>query len=244
MSSVTFHFHGAVQHLLPARKRKTSLVCAFEGKPSVKHLIESLGIPHTQLDHITANKQPVDLSYLVQDGDHIEVFSQGRHPNRPDDGEARFILDTHLGKLAVYLRMCGFDTLYRNDYGDQELAQIASGEGRILLSRDRGLLKRKAIALGHCVIQDDPLEQLVDVLFRFDLFGAVRPFRRCLRCNTLLLPIDKERVQERLPANTRQYYNEFCICPACDQIYWKGSHYQRMQRFIERVMQRRPGQAD
>jgi uncharacterized protein with PIN domain len=132
--------------------------------------------------------------------------------------------------------MLGFDTLYQNDYPDEELARISSQEGRILLTRDRGLLKRSAVTHGYCVRETDPREQVREVLQRFDLFGAVKPFRRCMRCNSILQPVAKEAISHRLPPKTRQYYDEFRICRACDQVYWKGSHYQRMQRFIQSVL--------
>ena len=193
---------------------------------------------------IVVNGVSVDFTYLVQEGDRVSVYPVFEALDvtplvrvRPEPlREPRFVLDTHLGRLAAYLRMLGFDTLYQNDYPDEELARISSQEGRILLTRDRGLLKRSAVTHGYCVRETDPREQVREVLQRFDLFGAVKPFRRCMRCNSILQPVAKEAISHRLPPKTRQYYDEFRICRACDQVYWKGSHYQRMQRFIQSVL--------
>jgi hypothetical protein len=181
----------------------------------------------------------------VQDGDRISVYPVFESIDitplvrvRPQPlREPRFVLDTHLGQLAAYLRMLGFDTVYRNDCADEELAHLSSSEGRILLTRDRGLLKRAVVTHGYCVRETNPRKRLVEVLRRFDLFGAILPFRRCIRCNGLLQPVSKQAISHRLPPKTRQYYDEFRVCEGCEQIYWKGSHYQRMQEFIARVLE-------
>jgi uncharacterized protein with PIN domain len=151
--------------------------------------------------------------------------------------EPRFVLDTHLGRLAAYLRLLGFDTVYRNDCADEELARLSSSEGRILLTRDRGLLKRGLVTHGYCIRDTNPRQQLIEVLRRFDLCQAVAPFRRCIRCNGSLQPVSKEAISHRLLPRTRQYYDEFHICQGCDRIYWQGSHYRRMQQFIASVLE-------
>jgi len=182
--------------------------------------------------------QPVDFSYIVQDGDQVDVY-----PCTSADGRLppRFVLDNHLGKLAAYLRMVDFDTLYRNDYHDEELAQISSQEERILLTRDIRLLMRRVIVFGYWIREKEPGQQLVEVLQRYDLFGEIIPFKRCLHCNGLLQPVDKEKIIHRLESLTKIYYDEFCICPDCDQIYWKGSHYEHMMVFIEQILRNHSG---
>jgi uncharacterized protein with PIN domain len=134
--------------------------------------------------------------------------------------------------------MLGFDTLYRNDYEDGELARISSTERRTLLTKDRGLLKRNVVTHGYCVRETNPLRQLAEVVRRFDLYRLVAPFQRCIRCNGLLEPVQKEAIVDRLPSQTAHYYDEFHICRDCGHIYWKGSHYGRMQRIIEEVLAR------
>jgi hypothetical protein len=151
--------------------------------------------------------------------------------------QTRFVLDVHLGKLAEYLRLLGFDTLYCNQADDQELAVLSSQEGRILLTQDRGLLKRSLVTHGYFVRDTDPQQQLVEVLQRFDLQTAIAPFQRCLRCNGLLEPVAKAAISDRLLPKTREHYDEFRICSNCERIYWKGSHYERMQQFINNILQ-------
>jgi uncharacterized protein with PIN domain len=136
--------------------------------------------------------------------------------------------------------MLGFDTLYRNDYADEELARISSQAGRILLTRDRGLLKRTIVTHGYCLRTTDPRRQVVEVLRRFDLRNAAAPFRRCLHCNTLLQSVDKAEISHRLDAQTKKYYDHFRVCPNCNRIYWRGSHFKRMEAFVESILQGRP----
>ncbi len=157
----------------------------------------------------------------------------GMQPEPPS--EPRFVLDVHLGRLAAHLRMLGLDTLYRNDYADEELAQISSAEQRIVLTRDRGVLKRSIVVYGYYVRETDPEQQLIEVIRRFNLTRFVRPFHRCLHCNGLLEPVDKEKIADRLEPRTQQYFHEFHLCTNCGKIYWKGSHYDRMQRLIEQI---------
>lgn len=243
MPAATFRFHAELNELLPASKRGRPIPQSFKGDQSVKHLIEALGIPHTEVDQILVDGEPHRFDYLARDGDQIEV-----HPistsndrlskivaDRPDP-EPRFILDSHLGKLAAFLRMLGLDAWYRNDYQDRVLAEIASQTGRILLTRDRRLLMRREITYGYCLRSLNPEDQLLEVVRRYDLAGELTPFHRCLRCNTPLRVVSKARVLHRLEPLTRRYYDEFHLCPTCGQIYWKGSHYERMQRLVEKVI--------
>jgi uncharacterized protein len=247
MNQAAIRFYAELNDFLsPERKNQTSTYL-FGVSGSVKDVIEALGVPHTEVDLILANGQSVDFSYRVRDGDRISVYPvfeaiditpvERLHATPPR--EVRFVLDTHLGKLADYLRMLGFDAAYRTDCPDEKLARLSLDEKRILLTRDRGLLKRNVIVRGYFVRATNPQEQLLQVLQRFDMFGAISPFKRCIHCNSLLQPVAKEKIVDRIPPKTKQHYEEFCVCPECDRIYWRGSHYQRMQRFIEAVLVRR-----
>ncbi len=244
MEHASIRFYAELNDFLPPGRRQASHACPLPGRTSIKDLIEAAGVPHTEVDLILVNGEPVDFAYLVQDGDHISVYPAftaidiaALTPVRPQPlPEPRFVLDTHLGKLAVYLRMLGFDTLYRNDYDDETLANLAAGDRRILLTQDRGLLKRSVVTHGYYVRASDPRQQLVEVIRRFDLSGAATPFRRCLRCNGLLAPVDKAAVADRLPPRPREYYDEFYRCEGCGRIFWQGSHYARMQHFIARLL--------
>ncbi len=215
------------------------LVYRFRGNPSLKHVVESLGIPHTEVDGVRVGKQWVDLSHHLQPGDHVEVVPAGFGPNGlpkfPGD-TPRFILDNHLGKLATYLRILGFDCIYDPTLEDAGLAALGRQAGRILLTRDRQLLMRKEVIWGCWVRSKDPLEQTRYVLARYQLFGFIKPFQRCLRCNHPLESVPKEAVLHRLEPLTKKYYDTFYYCADCDQVYWPGSHYARMSGMVKDVL--------
>ena len=216
---------------MPLDQRDQVIAVDFRERQSIKHLAESLGVPHPEIGPVQVNGQERSLSTITKDGDQVEI-----HP--VPNGcpiEPRFVLDNHLGRLTAYLRMLGFDCLYRNDYEDEELAETSQREERILLSRDRRLLMRKAVVYGYCLRSLDSLEQLTEVIQRFELATRITPFHRCLRCNHLLEPVAKEAVINRLEPLTKLYFDEFQICPACKQIYWKGSHYEKMQKLVEEI---------
>jgi len=245
MKQATFRFYAELNDFLPPQKRQVAFSHSFEGRPSVKDLIEALGVPHTEVDLILANGESVDFSYIVQDGDRISVYPVFEAFDitpilrvRPKPLRVvRFVLDTHLGRLAAYLRLLGFDTLYRNDYGDEELARTSREERRILLTRDRGLLKRSMVTHGYCVRETDPRRQVLEVVRHFDLWRQVEPFRRCLRCNGLLEAVAKEEIADRLPPRTRQHYDEFFICRTCGRVYWKGPHVERMTGLVRDILE-------
>jgi uncharacterized protein with PIN domain len=245
MNTVVFlKFFGELNDFLPPEKKENQIIIELKGSPSIKHMIEALGVPHTEAGTLNVNGSPVDFSYLLQPGDQIDVYparsadTPGNLPLDSDNfnAEPRFILDQHLGRLAVYLRMLGFDTLYRNDYADDELAEVASQEERILVTRDRRLLMRRTVQRGCCLHSLDSRCQLAEVVQRYRLANITSSFKRCLRCNTPLQPTPKEAILHRLEPLTRLYYHEFAICPSCDQVYWKGSHYEHMLGIIEKVM--------
>lgn len=235
--------YAGLNDFLPPEKKGKETAYSFEVSGSVKDMIEALGVPHTEVDVLLANGESVDFSYRVRDGDHISVYPAFESISAPSlkhlkpqpPPEKRFILDTHLGRLAAYLRTLGFDTIYSNDLLDDELALISAQEERILLTRDHGLLKHNIVTHGYWVRTTLPREQVVEVVNYFDLVPLMIPFRRCVHCNGLLQAVSKELILHRLLPETRQHHSEFYICPVCDRIYWKGSHYRRMLNFIEKI---------
>ncbi len=241
---VAIRFYAELNDFLPPLRRQVTFMSPLKERASVKDLIESLGVPHTEVDLILVNGESVDFSYLVRAGDHISVYPVFEALDvtplvrvRPRPlREPRFVADAHLGKLALYLRLLGFDTWYANDADDATLAGVSRDERRILLTRDRGLLKRRMVTHGCYVRETDPERQVAALLRRFDLYRAAAPFCRCLRCNGLLEAVPKEAVLDRLQPKTRQYYDEFSRCRACDRVYWRGSHHERMARFVERLL--------
>src|SRR5918911_4340902 len=172
MSRVSIRFYADLNELLPCDKRQRALTFEFTLPSSIKDLIESFGVPHTEVDLLLVNGQPVGFAYVIGDGDRVSVYppfkaidiSSATRVRPPALDAVRFVLDIHLGKLAALLRLLGFDTLYRNDYGDDELAHVSAGESRVLLTRDRGLLMRNAVVYGYCVRQTEPRRQLVEVI--------------------------------------------------------------------------------
>ena len=244
MGEAFITFLDQLNYFLPRGKMGPVLKYEFKGNPSVKHIIESMGVPHTEVGRILVNEQSVNFNHQVHSGNTIIV-----HPASPEvdhisglfhEGkltiEPRFILDNHLGKLATYLRILGFDTLYENNYQDNQLEQIASEHTRILITRDRQLLMRKTIRYGCAVHSLIPGEQMTEVIHRFGLTKLLTPFHRCLHCNTILEPVRKEVILHRLEPLTRKYFHEFHICSRCDRVYWKGSHYDRMEKLISKLI--------
>lgn len=240
-----FRFYAELSHFLPPERRQRAFRHEFDGNPSIKDTIEAIGIPHPEVDLILVNGESVGFSHHLQNGDRVSVYPVFETVDisplvrlRPEPlREVRFVLDTHLGRLAGYLRMFGFDTLYRNDFGDETLAQIASEQKRILLTKDRGLLKRNSVTHGYCIRSTHPRDKLIEVMRRFDLYRSVAPFRRCIRCNELLTDVEKKEILEELPSQVREHYDEFRRCTGCAQIYWKGTHFERMERFLDWVLQ-------
>ena len=226
-----FEFAPALQVLLSRDLRNKPVEMHFKGEQSVKHLIESLGIPHTEIGPLSANGKRIGFDYITQNGDRFEVQSVA--PATDESVEPRFVLDGHLGRLASHLRMLGLDCLYNNAYEDKELVQISIEDERILLTRDRLLLMHKVITQGYLLRSLNSTEQLYEVVKRYGLVNWVKPFQRCLRCNHPLESVEKEMVLEKLEPLTKKYYDEFKLCPACKQVYWKGSHYERMLQVIE-----------
>jgi uncharacterized protein with PIN domain len=243
-SRASFRFYAELNDHLPSEQQYKTVEKAFFTSSSVKDMIESFGVPHTEVDLIVANGQSVDFSYLVQNGDRIAVYpifesfdvSTERRLRPQPLRNPTFVLDVHLGKLAAYLRMLGFDAEYGRSLTDARLAQISAGEHRILLTRDRGLLKRDAITHGYWVRENNSRRQIAEVMHRFNLARAVRPFTRCMACNSVLRQISKDEARTLVPAHSVERYDEFHCCEKCDRVFWKGSHYTRMRRCISELV--------
>lgn len=244
---VQLRFHGALNDLLPAAARGRLVRWTVRGSPAVKDVIESLGVPHVEVGAITADGRPVSLGHRVRDGERIAIYPPGQHvPRRAldrraghgvaDPEPARFVVDGHLGRLAAYLRMLGFDTLYSADATDAVLAELAARDDRILLSRDRGLLKRSIVRRGYVLRSDRPHVQLREVVDRFGLAPGSRPFGRCLRCNGVLEAIEPAVARPLVPPRVALEQAEFRRCSACATLFWRGSHHARMVRLIETLL--------
>lgn len=237
---INIRFYAELNDFLAPGQRGHEISLELNQPRSVKDLIESIGIPHPEIDLILVNGNPVRLDHLVQDSENISVYplfrsldiSPIQHCQPEQPLEPCFVLDVHLGRLAAYMRMLGFDAQYRNDYEDETLADISSSNDRILLSCDRQLLMRKKVSFGYFVRTREPLRQLQEVLSRFDLTNLIKPFTRCMQCNGKTHAVKKSEIEGQLPAETKKYYNKFFQCEDCKKIYWEGSHYLKMQQMI------------
>jgi uncharacterized protein len=236
----TLRVYGELNDFLPPPERQATLVVAFDRGTTVKDVIEARGVPHTEIDLLLVNGESVDFGRTLGDGDRVAAYPVFEALDvaavtrvRPEPLRViRFVLDVHLGRLARYLRLAGFDTLYDRGAGDDGLAEMSRAEHRVLLTRDQGLLKRRAGTHGYCVRSTAPPRQLAEVVSRFDLRRLVRPFSRCMVCNGELVAADLRDVEAGVPRRSRQCFAEYLRCPACHRIYWRGSHYPRLEQIL------------
>jgi uncharacterized protein len=230
MAQATFRFHGELVSFLAPGRRPGSFFHACARAATVKHAIESLGVPHTEAGRLLVNGQPATLDRIVREDDAIEVFPHGS--GSAGDEPLLFLADAHLGGLARFLRMLGFDTLYNNAFHDREILELAAGERRIVLTRDRELLKCRELARGCFVHARKPEAQLKEVAARFGLEQRMLPFTLCLHCNLRLEMLERSAAVERVPAGIAERYELFVQCPGCKRVYWEGSHWQRMRDML------------
>jgi uncharacterized protein len=238
-----FRFYEELNDFLAVDKQKVAFLYSFKGNPSVKDAIEAIGVPHVEVDLILVNGLERDFSYRLEDGDNVSVYpvfesmdiSGVTHLRGKPLRDIKFIADVHLGKLARYLRLSGFDTLYTTDYDDMEIISLAIKEHRIVLTRDKGILRNRLVTRGYWLRSQDPKEQIREVINRFDLKNQVNLFSRCSQCNSLLSDVTRDEVIQILQPKTACYYEEFKKCPGCNKIYWRGSHCERLARLIQQI---------
>jgi hypothetical protein len=231
---VQLHFHESLRFFLKDKSNRW-LGKTLREKASVKDVIESCGLPHPEVDLILVENRPVDFSFLVRREVDIEIFGVSDFPDRFLQARLqrrsieRFVADGHLGKLARILRLCGIDVNYERDTNDRDLLNISTGEERALLTRDRRLLMHAIVRDGYYLRSQNPDEQALEVVRRFQLLEAITPFARCLNCNSLLAHVGKNEIESELEPLTKIYYHEFRHCPGCGKIYWAGSHFPKLQ---------------
>jgi len=240
-------FHGGLKDFLPSVNRADGVVVyPVTRRASVKDVIEALGPPHACVGGLLVDGLPADFGHLLQPGELVAVHPLERPrrvleptPLRPEPLQAlRFAADANVGRLAQLLRLLGFDTAWDRNLDDAALAELAASQGRVVLSKDRGLLKRSKVVYAHLVRNEDPEEQLLEVLRAFGLRPPYAAFSRCARCNAVLEPVAKEAVLHRLEPKTKRYFNEFKLCAFCDRIYWAGSHHDMFHRRLEDLQRR------
>jgi hypothetical protein len=247
---ISFRFYSELNDFLPAELRSREFTLEILQRTTVKDAIESLGIPHPEVDLVLINGQSRGFDSILSDNDLVSVFPMFEALDISEVTQLRslslrrlhreifkFVVDVNLGRLAHYLRMLGFDTVFdRHLESDEELARISKEEKRILLTRDRGLLKRKILDHGYFVRNTAPKIQVQEVLTRFDLYSMIELCSRCLHCNCEIERIDKAKVLTDLPPQVAANYDEFFICPQCRKIYWKGTHYEEMKKKEEEFL--------
>ena len=248
MVRATFRFYEELNDFLarPLRRREFSCACAHNA--TAKHMIEALGVPHTEVELILVNGESVGFDHPLADGDRVAVYPTFEALDiRPllrvraaPLREPRFVADAHLGGLAHLLRLAGFDTLYDNHYADETIEALAADEHRIVLTRDRELLKRRSITHGCYVRALQPHAQLREIFARLDLAASARPFRLCLSCNVPLRPIAREDVRSRVPDGVFERQARFVTCDVCQRVFWEGSHWRRMRALMDEMASATP----
>ena len=251
MVNASFRFYEELNDFLapPLRGRTFTRECA--GDATVKHVIEALGVPHTEVELILVNGDSVGFEQRLAEGDRVSVYPVFealditpllRVRERPLR-VTRFIADAHLGALARLLRMLGFDTRFDNPVDDAEIERIATVEGRIVLTRDRELLMRRTITHGCYVRAQSPPAQCREIVTRLDLRRQARPLTRCLACNAPLRALPRDNAISRVPPAVAERHVRFSTCAACERVYWEGSHWQRMRSQIDALLAETPGDA-
>ncbi len=243
MVTATFRFYEELNDFLPPARRRREFESPCARAATTKHMIEALGVPHTEVELVLVNGESVGFDRILREGDRVSVYPKfealdvtpllrvREHPLRV----TRFVADAHLGGLAHLLRMAGFDTLYENDFADRDIAEISAREGRIVLTRDRELLKRREVTHGCYVRALKSEHQFREIFDRLDLARSARPFILCLHCNAPLRPLEPALARPRVPPKVRERYARFTTCDVCGRVFWEGSHYQHMVQVLASV---------
>ncbi|MBE3132764.1 MAG: Mut7-C ubiquitin/RNAse domain-containing protein [Acidobacteria bacterium] len=249
MNHAILRFYAELNDFLPVELRQRTLRRWFDGPAPVKDVIEACGVPHTEVDVVLVNGDRVDFGCPVSDGDRVTAYPRFRllDPAPADRlqpamlADPRFVLDVHLGRLASYLRLAGFDAAYRRDCSDAELALVSHDQDRILLTRDRELLKRSIVERGYWVRDTHPPRQFAEVVRRFDLAERMMPLTRCARCNAVLTGVSRDAVADRLPPLVKLGRDTFRQCPGCERVYWDGTHVEQIRRILANALTAPPG---
>jgi uncharacterized protein with PIN domain/sulfur carrier protein ThiS len=246
MFHVSVRCYAELNDFLSPEQRFVTFPLVLPQGISVEALLEEIGITPQVIDLVLVNGNSVGMLHKLAKNDRVTLYPvfesfdiasitklQNSPLRRP-----RFILDVHLGKLAHYLRMFGFDTLYQNDYTNYMLCTLSVKEHRILLSKNHTLVKNESITHAHLVKNENSRAQLVEVFELLDLYSLSTPFTRCIDCNSMLQQIDKHSILSRIPQSVIDWCDDYLLCPGCNRIYWKGSHYQHMNKFVQHIINR------
>ncbi len=250
---VQLRFYAELNDFLPGDRRQRDFRYHFSGTPSVKDTIEAIGVPHTEVDVILVNGKSVDFSHLLRGGERVAIYPMFERYDvspltrlRPAPlRESRFVVDVHLGTLARNLRLLGFDTIWERDLADEAIIEIALRDHRIILTRDKGILKNGRVSHGYWLRATDPSEQLAEVIRALDLARSIEPYTRCMECNGVLEVIGRRQAARSVPLQVFLVYRRFKRCTSCGRTYWRGSHLKRLDRIVEQARASgRPGPPD
>ncbi len=233
MPHLTVGFDPSLQSLLPRRDRGERIMREAAPTETVAHLLQVVGVPLTEVGGASVDGREIEREALRTT--HLGSFSalDVASRQRPQANSGRFLLDVHLGTLARRMRLLGIDVAYSPDADDSQLAARSGDERRELLTRDRGLLFRKAVYDGALIRTDNVDAQLDDVISRFA--PRLAPWTRCLRCGALLAEVPIAEVAGRLEPGTRHTYHSFSQCSGCSRLYWRGAHSQRLEALVRRA---------
>ena len=244
MPKATFRFYEELNSFLPKHRRKTDFEVMFKGKRSIKDMIEALGVPHTEVDLILVNGNSVDFTYILQDKNRVSVYPVFESLNIADVTHLRkiplrrnkFIADINLGDIVKYMRALGFDIYYDALFSSREIIDISKTENRIILTKSRKLLTFKEVSHGIFIRPGTTIEQIRRIIDYLDIKDDIKPFSRCLQCNTLLDVVPKDKILDRIPPMTKEFCDKYVQCRSCDKIYWEGTHFINMKKVIKQIL--------
>jgi len=226
--SAQFRVHGALNDLVPPQRRHRAFVVVCPEHATIKHTAEAMGIPHTEVGIVLLDGQPADLAHRVPESGTVDL-----HPAPPPRAPLRFVADVHLAGLARRLRLLGFDCVLAGDGPDEAIARHAEREQRIVLTRDRELLKHRRVERGRYVRSLRTDAQAREVVDALDLRGHLRPFTRCLECNGELREARADEVAVRVPPAVAAVQRDYARCAGCGRVYWPGSHWRRLSALVD-----------
>jgi len=244
MPEVIFRFYEELNDFLSPRRRKRDFQVGFKGRESIKDMIEALGVPHTEVDLILVNGKSVDFGYIIQHGDRISVYPTFESLDIKDVTrlreiplrQTRFIADINIRDIVKYMRALGLDVCYDASLSPREIIRISKRENRTILTKSRKLLKFRNVTHGIFIRPGTTVEQIRGIIDYLSLRALIEPFSRCLQCNIPLVGVSKDRILDRIPAKTREFYDEYSYCTACDRIYWKGTHYMNIKKVVDEIL--------
>ena len=242
-SVLTLTFHDSLAGLLNKDIRHGRIQYALNRRASIKDIIESLGIPHTEIGKIIVHGAETGFDYLpsLDVAIHIHPMTRAVVASLPNTlwqerwSFDAFMVDVNVMKLARNLRIAGFDTTIVPELDLVDIGAVASEQERVILTRNRQLLKCSTVMFGQLLRSEEHRIQLREVASRFGLASRMQPFSRCLTCNGSLEPVKKKSIEHLLKPLTRKYYTQFKRCTLCQAIYWHGSHTPHIQAILAEV---------